>query len=134
MNSQPSLDLYALAAVILLAAVQVGIASVATLRVAGPKWVLGPRDTGFEVPGVSGRLVRAHRNLLESLPQFIGALLCVHAAGSVSSLTVYGAWVFFAARVLYIPAYVSAIPWLRPFFWQVAFFATMTILADAFLP
>ncbi len=85
-------DIYALVAVIVLAAVQVGMASIVTLRKAGPEWVLGPRDAPFEVPGAGGRLVRAHRNLLEVLPQFVGALLCVHAAGSVSALSAWGAW------------------------------------------
>ena len=39
-------DLVALTAVIVLAVVQVGLGSVATLRQAGPAWVLSPRDRG----------------------------------------------------------------------------------------
>ena len=126
-------DLIALAAVIFLAAAQVGIASIATLNKAGPKWVLGPRDQTFEVTGASGRLVRAHRNLLEVLPQFVAAVFLVHAADSVSMLAAVGAWTFFGARVAYIPAYVSAIPWLRPTCWQIAFGGLFAVLADAFI-
>ncbi len=122
-----------LAAAVLLAGVQVGLASVVTLRQAGPKWVLGPRDQTFEVEGVSGRLVRAHRNLLEILPQFVAAVLCVVVADSSSSLALVGAWTFVAARVLYVPAYASAVPWLRPLCWQVAFGGILAILADAFV-
>ena len=126
-------DLYALAAVVLLAIAQVSLSSIVTLKAAGPKWVLGPRDQSFDVPGASGRIVRAHRNLLEILPQFIGALACVHFADSVSSLSAWGAWVFAGARVAYIPAYVSAIPWLRPICWQVALFGLLAVLVDAFI-
>ena len=125
--------LYALTAVILLAIFQVSISSIVTLKAAGPKWVLGPRDRGFDVPGASGRIVRAHRNLLEILPQFIGVVACVHFADSVSALSAWGAWTFVAARVLYIPAYVSAIPWLRPICWQIALFGLLAVLADAFV-
>ena len=125
--------LYALAAVLLLAIFQVSISSIVTLKAAGPKWVLGPRDKGFDVPGASGRIVRAHRNLLEILPQFIGAVACVHFADSVSALSAWGAWIFVAARALYIPAYVSAIPWLRPICWQIALFGLLAVLIDAFV-
>jgi uncharacterized MAPEG superfamily protein len=126
-------DLMALAAVLVLAFAQVGLASVVTLRHAGPTWVLGPRDRPFDVPGVAGRLVRAHRNLLEILPQFVGALLCVHAADSVSELSAWGAWTFFVARVVYIPAYASGVNWLRPLCWQAATMGLMAVLVDAFL-
>ena len=85
------------------------------------------------MPGASGRLVRAHRNLLEVLPQFVAVVFIVHAADSVSNISAVGAWTFFAARVAYIPAYVSAIPWLRPICWQIAFIALLAVLVDAFI-
>ncbi len=126
-------EVVALLAVVVLSAVQVGLASVSMLRSAGPEWVLSARDKPHEVPGVGGRLVRAHRNLLEVLPQFVAVLLAVHMAESVSSLTVWGAWAFFFARVAYIPAYISDIPWLRPACWQAAFVSLLVIAADVFV-
>jgi len=135
MNNDVALtsDVIALAAVIGLALVQVSMASIVTLKKAGPAWVLGPRDAPFEAPGVAGRIVRAHRNLLEVLPQFVGAVFCVHAANSVSSLASFGAWTFLAARVAYIPAYISAVPWLRPACWQLALGGLLLVLLDAFI-
>lgn len=53
-------DLWALVATLVLAMVQIGLQSILTLKQAGPKWVAGPRDTPFDVTGVSGRIVRAH--------------------------------------------------------------------------
>ena len=70
-------ELWAVVATLLLAMVQIGIQSIVTLVQAGGVWVAGPRDTSFEVPGVSGRLVRAHRNLLEIIPQFFAAVFVV---------------------------------------------------------
>lgn len=118
----------------MLAAVQVGAASIATLRQAGAEWVLSARDQPFTPSGVAGRLVRAHRNLLEVLPQFVASVVLVYAADSVSPLTGIGTWTFLIARILYVPAYVSAIPWLRPFCWQVAFAGILCIVVDGFLP
>ncbi len=57
-------DLWALAAAMLLATLQLTLSSVLTLRQLGGAWVAGPRDEPREATGVSGRFVRAYRNLL----------------------------------------------------------------------
>ncbi len=86
-----------------------------TLGQVGGAWVLSPRDMPREVTGISGRFVRAHRNLLENIPpQFVAALFVVHAADAVGSLAAVGAWAFVAARVLYVPAYAFGPPGVRP--------------------
>lgn len=123
-------DLLALVATLFLAPVQLGIASVLTLRQLGPVWVAGPRDEPRSVTGISGRFVRAHRNLLEILPQFAAALFVVHAADAVSHLSAWGAWAFFVARVAYIPSYAFGPPGLRSVFWQIAQIGILVILLD----
>ena len=125
-------DLWALAACLLLAMVQIGLQSIATLKQAGPAWVAGPRDTSFEVSGIGGRLVRAHRNLLEILPQFVAALFIVHAADTNGVWAVSGAWTFFISRCLYVPAYLYGPPGLRSVFWQGGQFGIVFILVDIF--
>jgi uncharacterized MAPEG superfamily protein len=112
--------------------VQLTIASVLTLRQLGGEWVAGPRDTPREVTGLSGRFVRAHRNLLEIFPQFVAALFVVHAAHAVDQLTCIGAWTFVAARLLYVPAYAFAPPGARPVCWLAAWAGIVTIMADLF--
>src|SRR3954453_17740645 len=97
-------DLWALAAAMLLAVVQLTLSSVLTLRQLGGTWVAGTRDEPREVTGVSGRFVRGHRNLLGFFPQFVAALFLVHAAHVAGSLSAIGAWVFVIARLLYVPA------------------------------
>ena len=125
-----TLDLWALVAALFLAMFQIGLQSILTLAQAGPKWVAGPRDTPFEVTGVSGRLVRAHRNLLEIFPQFAAALFVVHAAGINGEWAVIGAWTFVISRLLYIPAYAFGPPGLRSVFWQGGQIGIILILVD----
>jgi uncharacterized MAPEG superfamily protein len=125
-------DLWALVAAIMLGVVQITIASVLTLRQAGGDWVLSARDTPREVTGLSGRFVRAHRNLLEIFPQFAAALFVVHAGNAVGELTTIGAWTFVVARVLYVPAYAFAPPGVRPLCWTAAQVGIFMILADLF--
>lgn len=126
-------DLWALAAAMLLATVQLTISSVLTLRQLGGVWVVGARDEPREVTGLSGRFVRAHRNLLEIFPQFLAALFLVHEAHAVGSLSVIGAWLFVVGRLLYVPAYAFAPIGVRPICWQVAQVGIFIIVADLFL-
>lgn len=125
-------DLWALVATLILAVLQIGLQSILTLRQAGPAWVAGPRDTPFEVSGVSGRIVRAHRNLLEIFPQLVAALFVVHAAGVNGEWANWGAWLFFFSRCLYVPAYAFGPPGLRSVFWQGGQVGILMILADLF--
>ena len=126
-------DLWALAAAMLLATVQLTISSVLTLRQLGGVWVVGARDEPREVTGLSGRFVRAHCNLLEIFPQFLAALFLVHEAHAVGSLSVIGAWPFVVGRLLYVPAYAFAPIGVRPICWQVAQVGIFIIVADLFL-
>jgi uncharacterized MAPEG superfamily protein len=123
-------DLWALVATIALAMVQLGAASLLTLRQLGGDWLLGPRDQPREAVGLAGRIVRAHRNLLEIFPQFAAALFVVHAAHAVGAAANVGAWLFFAARVLYVPAYAFGPPGLRPLCWMAAQAGIVVILLD----
>ena len=125
-------DLWALIATIGLAMGQLTISSVLTLRQLGGRWVAGPRDEPREATGISGRFVRAHRNLLEIFPQFVAALFVVHADGVAGHWSAIGAWVFFIARCLYVPAYAFAPMAVRPVCWIAAQVGIVLIFADLF--
>ena len=126
-------DLWALVAAMLLAVVQLTLSSVLTLRQLGGAWVAGARDEPREVTGVSGRLVRAHRNLLEIFPQFVAALFLVHAAHVAGSMSTIGAWLFVIARLLYVPAYAFGPVGARPICWLAAQVGIFVIVADLFV-
>jgi len=126
-------DLWALIAAMLLAVVQLTLSSVLTLRQLGGAWVAGSRDEPREVTGISGRFVRAHRNLLEIFPQFVAALFLVHAAHAAGSLSAIGAWLFVIARLLYVPAYAFAPRGVRPICWLAAQAGIFMIVAELFV-
>ncbi len=86
------------------------------------KVALGPRDkSGMPKESVMGeRASRAFSNLRESLFIFLPlALLGVHFTVA-EGLMIQGAWLFFGARVVYIPAYLSGIPGVRSLVWMIA--------------
>lgn len=77
----------------------------------------------------SQRLRRATANFTENIGPFIIAVVVVVLAGKSSVLTATLAWVFVAARALYVPAYALGwVPW-RSYIWFAGFVATVALLA-----
>ena len=74
------------------------------------------------------RLRRATANFVENIGPFLIAIVVVVLAGKTSTLTAALAWVFVAARVLYVPAY--ALEWVpgRSLIWLVGAVCTLALL------
>ncbi|OWJ79871.1 MULTISPECIES: MAPEG family protein [Haematobacter] len=127
----PELTVLALAA--LLQAVQIGLAAVAMNRDIGPEWNVGPRDTQPDFSPLTGRLRRAVNNHFEALCFFTIAVVVVTLSGAATSLTALCAWIYLAARVLYIPAYAFGwSPW-RSVIFGVGFLATFVMILAALI-
>ena len=81
----------------------------------------------------TARLQRAMNNHFEALILFTLAVVVVTLSGQSSTVTQIAAWVFFAARILYVPAYAYGWrPW-RSAIWGVGFFAILTMLVSALI-
>ncbi|KFI32245.1 membrane protein [Haematobacter missouriensis] len=127
----PELTVLALAA--LLQAVQIGLAAVAMNRDIGPEWNVGPRDNQPDFSPLTGRLRRAVNNHFEALCFFTIAVVVVTLSGAATSLTAFCAWIYLAARVLYIPAYAFGwSPW-RSVIFGVGFIATFVMILAALI-
>lgn len=100
----------------------------------GMPWAAGPRD-GDTPPlnAMGGRLDRAWKNYVETLPMFVGAVLIEAMAGHGSALGPLGAQLYFWGRVAYLPLYASGVPYLRTVAWTVAI-AGIALLLIACLP
>ena len=78
--------------------------------------------------GVAGRLERALANFLEIFPLFAAAVLIAHAAGRHDWMTVWGAQLYFWARVAYVPLYALGVILVRSLVWNVATFGILLVL------
>lgn len=134
----PELTVLALAA--LLQAVQFALMAIPANIELAPGETLSPRDR--DTPGGdlvdklsprTARLYRALDNHFEALILFTIAVVVVTLGGQSTPLTQACAWVYLAARILYIPAYAFGwVPW-RSLIWFVGFGATLVMLLAAFL-
>ena len=127
-------ELTYLVATLALALVQILLPAGARTLEFGIGWNAGARDQTPESHNpVVGRLERAQSNLYETLPLFIGAVLIAHVAGAESALTLWGAALYFWARVTYIPLYALGVPYIRSLVWLVSLAGLMLILVALFI-
>ena len=125
----PELTVLALAG--LVQAIQFAAFSITANLQVGPKVAMGPRDNVPTLKGTAGRLQRALNNHFEGLILFTLAVVVVTPGGQSSGLTATCAWIYLAARILYVPAYVLGwVPW-RSAIWAVGFAATMLMILAA---
>jgi len=118
---------------IALGLVQLVISVLAAIKVRGLMWAFSPRDATLPpLEGVAGRLDRGFYNLLETFPFFAAAVLAAGALGVHSPLTVWGATLFFWARVVYIPIYAVGLPVVRTGVWSVSVLGIVLILIPLF--
>ena len=96
----------------------------------GIGWALGPQDEARDQSVFAGRLQRALRNYLETLPAFIALAAIIAITGQGTETTAMGAALYFWARVAYIPCYVSGVPVIR----SIAWFVSLAGLALMALP
>ena len=81
----------------------------------------------------TARLQRALNNHFEALVLFTLAVIVVTLGNQSTVVTQSAAWVFVAARVLYVPAYAFGLaPW-RSAVWGVGFFATVVMMVAALI-
>lgn len=86
------------------------------------KGIVGNRDVQPEPSVIAARLDRAKNNLREALPIFIALAMLTLTRGGTPEAASRAALVFLVARVVYVPAYISGIPWLRSLVWLVSMY------------
>lgn len=82
--------------------------------------VAGSRDDDVLTEGIGGRFERAYYNMLETFPVFAALVLIVQVTESWNSNTALAVQLYFWGRVVYVPLYVIAIPFLRTVAWLVS--------------
>ena len=130
-----TIELKLLAWTLVLALVQILLPTLLRNRETGLAYNAGPRDDpGPPVGLVTGRLQRARQNLYETLPLFGLAVLMAHVAGREGGQTFWGTWLYFLARVVYVPLYALGIPYVRSAVWMVSFVGFLLVLFAVLRP
>ena len=94
----------------------------------GAAYAMGPRDEQKQLVGIGARVQRAFANYMQTFPFFAAAVLVAHVAGRHSWLTVYGAQLYFWARLVYVPLYAAGTPVVRTLAFVIATVGIVMIL------
>jgi uncharacterized MAPEG superfamily protein len=98
-------------------------------RERGLEWNAGPRDQEQKPLGVhAGRAERALSNFKETYPVFIALALGLAVSGRTGGIGELGAWVWFLARIVYLPLYLFGIPYFRSVCWLVSLVGLLLML------
>ncbi len=128
-------ELTALALAVLLQAVQFALYAIPANRELGPGYTMSARDREPSRPMsvMTGRLGRAFANHFEGLILFTAAVVIVTLSGQASEFTGLCAWIYLAARILYVPAYAFGWRPGRSIIWALGFAATLLMVAAALI-
>jgi uncharacterized MAPEG superfamily protein len=120
---------------IILGFAQIALASHAASLQRGYRWTASARDEVLPpLAGIAGRLARAQVNFNETFPYFAAAVLAAHVVGIHDWRTHWGAALYFAARLAYVPLYAFGVPFVRSLVWNVAFIGIALVLWATALP
>ena len=86
----------------------------------GIRYAASARDEALPEGEVLGRAERALRNFQETWPVFISLTLIGHLAMPGEPLMLWGAIVWFAARIAYLPLYLFGVFMIRSLVWNVS--------------
>ena len=94
----------------------------------GLAYLLSPRDERPAAKGVAcGRATRALNNYVENLVPFVALTLALIATGHGGGL---GATVWIIARILYLPAYLSGVTYVRTGLWGISIIGLLMMLGQ----
>ena len=88
------------------------ISANANLSAMGMAWGIGNREEASTASGWGARARRAYLNLLENLVIYGGLVVTAHLANVHTDLTILGAQLFMAGRIVHAIVYVAGITFL----------------------
>ena len=130
MSNAGSYEMQILFCAIALGLIQLVLYVAAALPTRGVPWAIGPRDeAGKPLGKIAGRLERAYKNFLETFPFFAVAVLLANALDKHTAMSALGAQIYIWARLIYVPAYVIAIPGTRSLVWTASLAGILLVMS-----
>ena len=126
-----STELLMLGCSVILGIVQLMVATQVSTSMRGLAWILSPRDEKKpDLEGKVGRPERSFKNFMETFPFFLAAVVGAQLLNRHGTLSVVGAELYFACRVVHFAVYLLGIPVIRTLIWLGSLVGILMILAQ----
>ena len=114
---------------VILLLVQIIMQAQSAIPELGLDYAASARDEPRPVKSLTaGRAKRALANLLETYPAFVALALALAVTGKAGGVGATGAWVWFIARIVYVPLYLFGVPMARTVAWGVSLLGLVLML------
>lgn len=127
-NAAATAEMTVLAWSVILLIVHIVIQVLLVVRDAGLGYAVSPRDEARKMSVATDRITRGLRNYVETYGAFIALALALVLTGKAGGIAATGAWIWFIARVVYIPIFWAGLPWLRTGVWSVSIIGLVMML------
>ena len=87
----------------------------------GVEFANGPRDHEPPQETLTARADKALRNFLETYALFIALAVATELSGRSDAFTQWGAMIWFVARIVYLPLYLTGVQNIRSLVWFISF-------------
>ena len=125
------IELFVVCLSVILGLVHIVLASHSASLQRGYKWTASARDEPVApLAGAAGRLARALANFIETFPLFLALVVVAHFTGSYGELSKWGALLYIAGRVAYLPLYAFGVYLVRSVAWNVATAGILLLLVS----
>lgn len=129
------IEFYTVCLSVILGLVHIILASHSASLQRGYKWTASARDQPpAPLTGVAGRLERASDNFLETFPFFVAMVVVLHITDAYGELSKWGAVLYLAGRVVYLPLYAFGVFLVRSLAWNIATAGILLLLVSALSP
>jgi uncharacterized MAPEG superfamily protein len=99
-------------------------------RDTGLDYNAGPRDEEKPKSVLTGRLDRAKWNFLETYPAFVALALALAVLNQTGGWAAWGAVLWLAARIVYLPLYAFGVPVIRSMTWALSIIGLLVMLGQ----
>jgi uncharacterized MAPEG superfamily protein len=121
-------ELTVLAWSVVLLLVHIVAQTLSLVKDGGLGYAMSNRDGEVAISLVTGRLTRGLRNFVETYGAFVGLALALVVTDKTGGLGAAGAFVWFWARVFYVPIFAAGIPVLRTGVWTISVIGLVMML------
>ncbi|MDG1431562.1 MAG: MAPEG family protein [Paracoccaceae bacterium] len=132
MSPSLTIEAWGLIALSIQALIHVSVQGLVLKASVGNTWTVGSRDIPMEPGNLAARAKRAAENFQETAIAFLAIALVIILADLSNKVTSVGCIIYIVGRIIYLPAYLAGLPWVRSLIWNASTAGLVAMIVGVF--